>query len=62
MKVIQMVFSYFSHVDVIVLPACEEKDIDELEANLQVKQDTKAEYSWITLAIMLKNKKRILLL
>lgn len=50
-------YSHFSHMDIVVLPPCEEKDIDELEADLQIKQDTKAEYTWITLAIMLKKRR-----
>jgi hypothetical protein len=50
-------YSHFSHADIVVLPPCEEKDIDELEADLQIKKDTKAEYTWITLAIMLKKRR-----
>jgi hypothetical protein len=32
-------FQRYVHVDVVVLPACSPKDIDELEAQLQVQED-----------------------
>ena len=32
------------------------KDIDELEAKLQVHKDIKAEYTWTSLALLLKNR------
>jgi len=48
--------SRFSHVDVIVLPKCDAKDIDELEAHLQVERDIKQDYSWISLALTLRFK------
>jgi hypothetical protein len=46
----------FGHVDVIVLPKCDPKDIDELEAHLQVERDIKQDYSWISLALTLRQK------
>ncbi|MFZ1219357.1 MAG: hypothetical protein WAO00_08685 [Chthoniobacterales bacterium] len=46
----------FTHIDVIVLPKCDAKDIDELEAHLQVERDIKQEYSWISLALTLRHK------
>jgi len=49
-------YSHFEHVDVVILPPAEEKDIDELEARLQIHQDIKADYSWITFAFMLKRR------
>ncbi|MEK5141181.1 MULTISPECIES: hypothetical protein [Paenibacillus] len=49
-------YSYFSHIDLIILPPCEEKDIDELEAQLQVVTDIKADYNWISEACMLRNR------
>jgi len=51
-------YAHFSHVDVVVLPPCDERDIDELEARLQIKKDTKAEYSWITFSIMLRKRRQ----
>ena len=46
----------FSHVDVIILPKCSPKDIDELEAHLQVEPDIKQEYGWASLALTLRQK------
>lgn len=46
----------FSHVDIIILPKCSPKDIDELEAHLQVEPDIKQEYSWASLALTLRQK------
>ncbi len=46
----------FSHIDVIILPKCDPKDIDELEAHLQVEPDIKQEYSWVSLALILREK------
>lgn len=48
--------SRFTHVDVIVLPDCDPKDIDELEVHLQVERDIKQEYTWISLAYALQQK------
>lgn len=49
-------YSHFEHVDVVILPPAEEKDIDELEAQLQIHKDIKADYTWITFALMLKRR------
>ena len=46
----------FTHVDVIVLPKCDAKDIDMLEAHLQVERDIKQDYSWISFALTLRQK------
>jgi hypothetical protein len=46
----------FSHVDIIILPKCSPKDIDELEAHLQVEPDIKQEYGWASLALTLRQK------
>lgn len=48
--------SRFTHIDVVVLPKCDAKDIDELEAHLQVEQDIKQDYSWISLGLTLRHK------
>lgn len=45
-------YSHFQNVRVVILPQCTEGDIRELEARLQIKPDTKAEYTWIDLALM----------
>ncbi|MBE0338714.1 hypothetical protein [Paenibacillus sp. 23TSA30-6] len=48
----------FKSIDVLLLPPCEEIDKDELEANLQIKQDIKADYSWISQACMFRKRQR----
>lgn len=52
-------FKRFEHIDVILLPECSEKDIDSLEADLQIKEDIKADYTWITKACMLRKRRAI---
>ena len=39
-------YGHFRHIDVAVLPHCDEKEIDRLEATLQIAKDIKADYSW----------------
>lgn len=50
-------YAHFRHVSVVVLPPAEEKDIDQLEATLQIKPDIKAEYTWYARALMLKRRR-----
>ena len=47
-------YKHFAHVDVLFLPKCTEKDIDELEAELQMQPELKQDYSWITEACMFR--------
>lgn len=47
-------YSHFSHIDIVVLPDCSDKDIDELEARLQLQPDIKEDYTWIAKACMLR--------
>lgn len=49
-------YGHFSHVDVSILPHCSEKDIDRLEASLQIEKDIKADYSWDARANMILAK------
>ena len=49
-------YDHFRYVDVVVLPHCDEREIDRLEARLQIAKDIKADYSWDTLANMLHQK------
>lgn len=51
-------YSHFAHVDVAVLPHCDDKEIDRIEADLQIKKDIKAKYSWEARAMMLRNKQK----
>ena len=57
-KVDQEKYSRYSHVDVIVLPFCDDRDIDELEAYLQIQPDIKQDYTWIALACMLRARQQ----
>ncbi|HCF4202444.1 TPA: hypothetical protein NID94_001433 [Pseudomonas aeruginosa] len=51
-------YPHFSHIDVVVLPHCDDKEIDRLEANLQIKKDIRAGYSWEARAIMMQHKQK----
>ncbi len=52
-------YSRFENIKVVFLPACTEKDIDELEAYEQIREDIKADYTWITWACMLRKKREM---
>lgn len=39
-------YGHFRNIDIAVLPHCDEKEIDRLEAALQITKDIKADYSW----------------
>jgi hypothetical protein len=47
-------YAHFNNVDVVVLPHCDPRDIDRLEAHLQVEKDIRADYKWDALAAMMK--------
>jgi DNA repair ATPase RecN len=49
-------YDRFSHIDVIILPSCEQRDIDELEARLQFDEDIKDDYSWAAEAFTIRSK------
>ena len=49
-------YGHFAYVDVAVLPHCDEKEIDQLEAALQIQQDIKDDYSWDAQANMMLSK------
>jgi hypothetical protein len=51
-------FSHFSHVEAMVLPPCDVRDIDELEARLQIQPDIKQQYTWVAKACMLRMRQR----
>jgi len=53
------IYQHFSNVDVVILPPCDDRDLDDLEAELQLKEDLKAEYSWTAQAFMFKEKRNI---
>lgn len=49
-------YPHFSHIKAIMLPHCDERDLDKLEAALQIHEDIKADYSWDTTANMMLQK------
>lgn len=49
----------FAQVDVIILPPASDKDIYELEVNLQVLPDLKAEFNWLREAKMMKRGREL---
>lgn len=49
-------YEHYKYLDAAVLPPCDEKAIDELEASLQVVPDIKDEYEWHSLANMMKRR------
>lgn len=48
-------YAHYSHVDVIILPSCNERDIVRLEAKLQLEKDIRGPYGWATTAIGLRS-------
>lgn len=51
-------YGHYQHIDVAVLPHCDEKEIDRLEAKLQITKDIRADYSWDARANMMLAKQR----
>lgn len=49
-------YGHFEHVEVVVLPHATEKDINRLEAQLQIEKDIRADYSWDAQANMMVAK------
>jgi hypothetical protein len=52
-------FAHFKHIRVVILPKSVDKDVDELEAKLQLHEDIRADYSWTTEAMILRSKQQI---
>lgn len=51
-------YSHFENIDVVVLPHCDQKEIDRIEARLQITKDIRADYSWDARAKMLQAKQQ----
>lgn len=51
-------YAHFQHIDIAVLPHCEEREIDRLEARLQITKDIRADYSWDAQANMMLAKQQ----
>jgi hypothetical protein len=54
----QAKYGHFRHIDVAILPHCDEREIDRLEASLQIEKDIKADYSWDAEANMMLAKQK----
>lgn len=50
-------YKHFSTIEIVILPLCDERDLDDLEATLQLKEDLKAEYSWTSQGLMYREKR-----
>ncbi len=48
----------YSHIQVVVLPHADDKEIDRLEAALQVDADIREDYVWHSLANMMRHRQR----
>lgn len=47
----------YEHISIVILPPADEKDIDELEAALQIAPDIKEKYTWYARALRYKKKR-----
>lgn len=50
-------FKRFEPLDIVILPPATDEEIDDLEAELQIHQDIKADYSWTARAFLYKMRK-----
>ena len=50
-------FKRFEPLDIVILPPATEEEIDDLEAELQIHQDIKADYAWTARAFLYKWRK-----
>jgi hypothetical protein len=49
-------FNRFQDIQVVILPFVDDKTVDRVEAALQLKEDLKADYSWTSTALMMREK------
>lgn len=52
-------YGHFGHIDVVVLPHCDEQELDRLEARLQIERDIRSDYSWDAEANMMAQKQKL---
>jgi hypothetical protein len=50
---------HFGHVDVVILPHCNDQELDRLEARLQIDRDIRSDYTWDAEANMILQKQRL---
>lgn len=55
----QAKYSHFGHVDVVILPHCDDQELDRLEARLQIDRDIRSDYTWDAEANMILQKQRL---
>lgn len=51
-------YGHFRNIDIAVLPPCDEREIDRIEAKIQVTRDIRADYTWDAKANMLIEKQK----
>lgn len=51
-------YASFAYIDVSVLPHCSDREIDLLEASMQIEKDIKADYNWDAQANMMLAKQK----
>ena len=49
-------FDRYRTVEAVILPLCDDRDLDRLEAQLQLRPELKADYSWTSQALMYREK------
>lgn len=54
-----LLYGHFGHVDAVVLPHCNEQELDRLEAKLQIEKDIRSDYTWDAEANMMFQKRRL---
>jgi len=55
----QLKYSHFGHVDVAILPHCDARELDRIEARIQIDRDIRSDYSWDAEANMMIQKQRL---
>lgn len=52
-------YAHFGHVDVVILPHCDDQELDRIEARLQIDRDIRSDYTWDAEANMILQKQRL---
>lgn len=52
-------YGHFGYVDAVILPHCDEQELDRLEARLQIERDIRSDYTWDAEANMMAQKQRL---
>lgn len=52
-------YAHFGHVDVVILPHCNDQELDRLEARIQIDRDIRSDYTWDAEANMVLQKQRL---